>query len=252
MYAVILAAGIGRRLRPLTNSIPKAMIELRENVRVLDVMCCNLLSAGIKNLIIVVGHASDTLIKHVSRSPLYAGFSSIRFVENKEYASTNTAVSLLLGLRSLDAYEDVIVVNGDIVFDYGILRKLVSVPRTSIVVDNVKELTEESFKVLIRNGVIVDMGKDIDIGSASGEYIGLAKICGKDLGLAVRILEDIVGRDRNAYYDFVFRELSRIVEVGFVFTDGLLWTEIDFPEDLEHARKIIDAISLGRLCVFKF
>lgn len=251
MLAIILAAGLGKRLRPLTDNIPKALIKLKGNVRVIDVICCNLLSAGVKDITIVVGHASEVLKKYISENPMYAKFDLIQYVMNEEFEKTNTAVSLYIALKNLVKVEDIIVVNGDIVFDYRILEKLVHAPGTAIVVDNFKTLTKESFKVRIEGNVIIGMGKDIDIESSSGEYIGLAKICREDVELATEILRQIVDKDRNAYYDFLFQWLSRIKGLSFVFTDGLPWTEIDFIEDLEYAEKLIagNVVHFGSFCM---
>ncbi|MCR8501231.1 MAG: phosphocholine cytidylyltransferase family protein [Candidatus Korarchaeota archaeon] len=250
MRAIILVAGLGKRLRPLTNDVPKALLKLKEGVRIIDLICCNLLSAGIRNITMVVGHASEAIREYVSNNSIYAKFDSIQYVENKEFETTNTGVSLYIALRSLSEMDDIVVVNGDIVFDYRVLEKLIQTSKTAIVIDNFKTLTKESFKVLIKGNIIVDMGKDISIESSSGEYIGLAKICREDLELAISILEQIIRKDKNAYYDLLFRELSRIREVDFVFTGGLLWTEVDFIDDLEYAQRLVteNLIHLGSFC----
>jgi len=251
MHAIILAAGMGKRLRPLTENIPKAMIELRNGARIIDVICCNLLSVGVDGITIVVGHASSALRKYVESKDLYKEFQAVSFVENKDYKSTNTGFSLLLALEGMNQLRrDILIVNGDIIFDQRILKKLTMTPGTAIVIDNVKKLTEESFKVLIKDGRIVEMGKQVDVNIASGEYIGLSKIAENDIDVAVGILRSIVSKDRNAYYDLLFQELSKFLQVRFVYTDGLLWTEVDFPDDLEYAKKIINLIHLGSRCVF--
>ena len=126
--AIILAAGIGKRLRPLTNNIPKILLDLDGNV-LMDITICNLLNVGINNIMIVVGHASKRVIERANALRGRQPTLNFTFIENKFYDQTNTGFSLLLALNEIvrrDINDDLIVINGDVLFDIRILLKLVS------------------------------------------------------------------------------------------------------------------------------
>lgn len=245
---IILAAGIGQRLRPLTRDITKTLINVRE-LTILELILCNFYSAGIKKVIIVVGHGKEKLInftKQVQRKiPI-----EVMFTENPIFNKTNTSYSLLIALKEILNKEisTIIAINGDTIFDIKILGKLIHTKTTALVIDNVKILTPESFKVLIREGVIEKMGKDVDSAVANGEFIGLSKIAKEDFEEFFEILDQIVSINPNNYYDFAFQTLSKRKRLDYVHTDGLKWTEVDFLTDLEYAKKIISQMELGKIC----
>ena len=241
MIGIILAAGIGKRLMPLTKDISKTLIKVGDR-EILEYIIRGFISVGIKKVRVVVGHGKEKLIKELKRLSERYGFD-FDTVENEIYRDTNTGYSLLKALN-LDGLEDIVIVNGDVVFDFRILRNLVEEDRTSIVVDNVKKLTKESFKVKIRDGLILSMGKEVPIEESSGEFIGISLVKKEDYMIFRKILEDIVSRNVNEYYDVAFKELCKVKPLNIVYTNGLRWTEIDFPEDLEYAKKLVKSIML--------
>lgn len=147
-------------------------------------------------------------------------------------------------------FVDFILINGDNVVDPEIIVRIASRENTAMVVDNFKQLNEESFKLIITekvvsddnltaNGVIQEIGKEIDIESSTGEFIGISKVSKKDIGKFNEILERLIEYDEQNYYDFAYKELSSISKIDFVFTNELKWTEIDDKNDWEYAQKLI-------------
>jgi choline kinase len=90
------------------------------------------------------------------------------------------------------------------------------------------------------NGTIAEIGKGIDIASSTGEFIGVSKVSEKDLAKFNETLEDLMDEDKQNYYDFAYKPLSRITQIDYVLTNGLKWTEIDDHNDWNHAQKLID------------
>ena len=234
MKVVILAAGMGLRLGRQTEKIPKCLISVNGKT-ILDRMVQNCLSIGVNDFVCVVGHGKHSMLKKIAE--LGSNYSiKITAKENTEYRVTNTGVSLAIALRDID--EDALIINGDNIFDRGILQGLLKSTMTAIVVDRHKVLTDESFKLRINGNFIGRMGKNVPIDQATGEFIGISLIRRDDLGLFKRILSDLI-RNRNVYYDFAFQELSTIGRVSFVFTDGHQWTEVDNYDDLVLASKVV-------------
>ena len=236
MIGIILAAGIGKRLMPLTEHIPKTLVRIQEKT-ILEHIVTNLVDCGIQKICVVVGHGKGSVVSEIDRlSKIFN--CDFEIIENENYLSTNTGYSLLRAINCLEKSDDIVVINGDTVFDQGILKNLVKYNRTSIIVDNVKDLTEESFKVkILPDGRIVAIGKQLSIADSTGEFIGLSLIQNENIVLFREILEDLVEADPNQYYDIAFKKLSESNPIGSVYTAGLIWTEIDYFTDLEYAKR---------------
>ena len=91
----------------------------------------------------------------------------------------------------------------------------------------------------IANGIISEIGKEIDIPSSTGEFIGVSKVIKEDVSRFNEILIRLIDEDRQNYYDFAYKPLSRDRKIDFVLTNGLKWTEIDDYNDWKTANGLI-------------
>ena len=264
MIGVMLAAGMGTRLMPLTKDIPKALLKINETT-LLERMIKNCINADIRKFIVLVGYNKD---KVIDLCPELAEKYDIEIktIANEKYDVTNTSVSTYLASKyieenDLDDFilvnendlDDFILVNGDNVVDPEIISRLAETKNTGMIIDNFKELNEESFKLIIddesfnedktiANGKINSIGKGLDIPSSTGEFIGVSKVVSDDVAEFNRILEGLIEEDPQNYYDFAYKELSNIKTIDFVLTNGLKWTEIDDHNDWETAHKLIEEL----------
>ena len=251
MIGVILSAGMGTRLMPLTKEIPKPLLEINA-MTLLERMMKNLMSEDIKDFIVIVGYNKDKVIDLAPK--LEEKYSiNIKILENEKYDVTNTSVSTYIASRYIEDKkpDDFILINGDNVVDPKIITRIAERKNTSLIVDNFKNLNEESFKLIIEDetfnndksiakGTIAEIGKEIDIASSTGEFIGVSMVVKKDLAKFNEILEELMEEDKQNYYDFAYRPLSKITPIDFVLTNGLKWTEIDDHNDWQQAQKLID------------
>ena len=179
----------------------------------------------------------------------------ITILENEKYDVTNTSVSTYIASKYIEENDkdDFILVNGDNVVDPEIISRLAETKNTGMIVDNFKELNEESFKLIIANeslnedstianGKIEDIGKGLDIPSSSGEFIGVSKVVKEDLVQFNRILEEKIEEDPQNYYDFAYKDLSETTIIDYVLTNGLKWTEIDDHVDWEKAQLLVEEL----------
>lgn len=252
MIGVILAAGMGTRLMPLTKEIPKALLKINETT-LLERMIRNCIDAGISKFIVVVGYNRDKVIDLCPEIAEKYGIEIMTIV-NEKYDVTNTSVSTILASKHIqESPEDFILVNGDNVVDPQIIARIAECPHTGMIIDNYKELNEESFKLIIEdetfnedksisNGRIHSIGKELDIGSSSGEFIGVSKVISDDIHQFNEILSGLIDEDPQNYYDFAYKDLSEISTIDFVLTNGLKWTEIDDHADWENAQKLVDEL----------
>lgn len=254
MIAIILAAGMGTRLMPLTKDIPKPLLKINE-VTLLERMIRNCIDANISKFILVVGYNKD---KVIDLCPEIAEKYEIEIetIANEKYNITNTSVSTYLASKYVEdsnLEEDFILINGDNVIDPIIISRLADSNNTGMIIDNFKELDEESFKLIIddesynedktiANGKINSIGKGLDIPSSTGEFIGVSKVKSDDVAEFNRILERLIQEDPQNYYDYAYKDLSEIKTIDFVLTNGLKWTEIDDHKDWENAQKLVNEL----------
>ncbi len=236
MIAIILAAGTGTRLMPLTKDIPKPLLEIGD-ISLMERMMITCISNDVNEFIIVLGHKKERVLEKIDY--LKEKYNvKIEFIENKKYSQTNTSCSVHLATKGLD--DDILIINGDNVVDERIISGLVKINETALVVDNFKDLNEESFKLRIKNNIIMEIGKGIDIDTASGEFIGISKVSKDDLNLFNSLLEDLIAEDVQNYYDLAYKDLSKKSNMQYFYTDGLKWTEIDDKNDWQYAHTLIE------------
>ncbi|MDO5818784.1 MAG: phosphocholine cytidylyltransferase family protein [Methanobrevibacter sp.] len=250
MIGVILSAGMGTRLMPLTKEIPKTMLEIN-GMTLLERMIRNCIDAGINKFIVIVGYNME---KVTELCPQIAEKYDIEIkaIANEKYDITNTSVSTYLASKFIEEndLDDFVLINGDNVVDPKIISNIVASNNTGMIIDNFKELNEESFKLIIddesfneertiANGKINSIGKGLDIPSSTGEFIGVSKVVSDDVAEFNRILESLIEEDPQNYYDFAFKDLSIIKTIDFVLTNGLKWTEIDDHNDWEKAQILV-------------
>lgn len=253
MIGVILAAGMGTRLMPLTKDIPKALLKIN-NVTLLERMIKNCIQADINKFIVIVGYNGEKVEK-LSKSLEDKYNIKIKTIRNEKYDITNTSVSTYLASTYIEKedLDDFILVNGDNVVDPLIIKRIVETDNTSMIIDNYKQLNEESFKLIIdnesfnedktiSNGVINSIGKELNIPKSSGEFIGLSKLIKSDINDFNKFLNESINEDPQNYYDFSFKDLSEVKTIDFVLTNGLKWSEIDDHNDWEYAQKLIDEL----------
>ena len=222
MKAIILAAGIGSRLG---NSDPKPLTKLKNGDTILKRQVHYLSEyLGINNLIAIVGYKKDLVME---------AFPNLLYVYNNFYDTTNTSKSLLLGLNKID--EDVLWINGDVVFEKQLLQNIINCPQSCMAV-NTNSVGEEEIKYNIyEDGTLKDVSKSVS--PALGEAVGINKIIAKDLKLFKKHLEAC---DEQDYFE-------RAIELSI--QDGLkiipqdiskyLCMEIDFQDDLLNINKML-------------
>ena len=234
-FAVILAAGIGSRLSPLTHTYPKSLLSVGGSV-ILERMMRNCLSCGMSQFVLVLGHRADEIKEFVKKT-----FRGIRvtYVINDRYRETNTGYSLMLAAKAIGTAEFV-KFDADVVFDVRILRRLLDTSHASILcIDRNIPLEDEEVKVIVNDQMqVIEVGKSVDPKRALGESIGIEKISAETGALLFAELSKMMERRGNLqnYYEAAYAQL---VDKGTQFhaldISGLDWTEIDTAIDFAAA-----------------
>ncbi|MGQ0811484.1 MAG: phosphocholine cytidylyltransferase family protein [Nitrospiraceae bacterium] len=235
MKAIILAAGVGKRLWPVTQHKPKCLIEFGGRallLRYLDALS----SLGIKRATLVVGYKQELIRAAVGAGCCGVGIS---YVVNDQYHRGSIS-SLWLARTELD--DDAVIMDADVLFHREILRRLIHSPwPTALLMDDtVKQQTEECM-VVVRGGRVVALTKKMPSQyDYAGEGVGFLKIRHADTPYLTKSLQGHV--DRGAWdmeYEDGLLEFFGEVKVGHEKIGGLPWTEIDFPADVTRAEREI-------------
>ena len=238
MIVIILAAGMGQRLRPLTEYKPKLLLKINGKT-LLERFISAFSENNIFEFIFVVGHYKEKVDEAlISLQKKYN--INVKIVKNEKYDVTNTSCSTYLVTKNIK--ESFILINGDNVLDPNIVKKIINTENTGMVIDNYKELNEESFKITINNGKIENIGKELNIETSNGEFIGVSKVVKRDIEEFNKILCNLIKENPQNYYDFAYKNLSKITKIDFVYTHGLKWTEIDDYYDWEKAKEIVNEL----------
>lgn len=230
MKSIILAAGIGRRLLPLTEDKPKCLLKVGSK-SILEYQLQNLAKCKIQEIVIVTGHGLAE-VKDACKT-------DVVFIHNEYYASTNNIYSLWLAKDQ--AKEGFILLNGDVFFHEKILKNLIASKYSDcLAIDNYKELGEEEMKVKINSGILYEINKTMPPSKSDGEYIGLAKFSSEGSKMLFNEIEKFINRSElGVWYENAFQEMMRHYALRCVSTEGLPWIEIDDHSDLEKARSVM-------------
>jgi choline kinase len=236
MKALILAAGRGTRIHSIHGDHPKCLIQFnRSKSTILDHQIENLVSAGVKNIGIVVGYEKDQIIEHLT-TRYRDSLRRFCFIENTAFAKTNNIYSLWLARTWLNG-ESFLCLNADVVFDPQILLPAMgSVAPVTMIVD--PAWRDETMKVTISENKVIRMSKRILQSEFSGTYIGITGFAaGVQDGLFAKIYNLIRTGGENEFFNVAVQQLAdEGVHVGFTSTGDLPWAEIDDPGDLAFAR----------------
>jgi choline kinase len=239
MIGIVLAAGAGRRLRPYTDTLPKALVPVDGDITILDIALRNLAEVGLREIAVVVGYAADAVVVRQADFEQRYGVR-LTLVHNDRAEDWNNAYSLWLA-RDLFA-RGALLVNGDTVHPVSVERTLLAHrgPGVLLAVDDVKSLADEEMKVITnRAGQVTRITKLMDPAAAYGEYIGATLIEPDAAPALADALEATWRRDPNLYYEDGYQELAdRGGEVKVAAIGKVDWVEVDNHADLARAREI--------------
>ena len=235
MRAVILAAGVGKRLWPVTQHKPKCLIEIGGQTllsRYLEVLA----SVQIRDVTIVVGYKQEMIRAAVGTQ--HRGVS-ISYLVNEEFHRGSIS-SLWIARSALT--DDVVIMDADVLFHREILRRLVASPFTNCLLmdDTVKQTVEECM-VVVAGGRVIALSKKLpERYDVAGEGVGFLKVRRADTAHVIGSLKGYIDQGRwEMEYEDGLLQYFQDVKVGHEKIGGLPWTEIDFPEDITRAEREI-------------
>ena len=228
MKALILNSGVGRRMGVLTSEHPKCMTEIAPGETILSRQLRLLARCGIREAVITTG-LFDTVLRDYCRSlelPL-----EISFVFNPDYAETNYIQSIRCAEPLLRG-EDIVLMHGDLVFEQGVLGRVLASPVSCMTVSSTLPLPQKDFKAVVQDGRIMKVGIEFFDDALTAQP--LYKLLRRDwLMWLDKICEFCDGGQRKCYAENAFNTISDECEVYTMDFKDKLCAEIDTPEDME-------------------
>ena len=236
MKAVILAAGTATRLRPLTNSTPKCLLEVGGSA-ILERTIFNLVANGINDVVIVTGFLAEQITHFVTEKFTDINFS---FIHNPVYDTTNNIYSLWLTRAAVENH-DIVLLDSDIIFDRRIVNLLLNHQQPDcLAMRSDGHIGIEEMKVLCDNqSMITEISKEIYPVIASGESIGIEKFSRKFVKVLFDVLQTQIEQEKkvNKFYEIAFQQVIDQGHNLYALDVGRLkCIEIDTPEDMSAAQ----------------
>ena len=237
MIGVILAAGMAKRLRPLTDEKPKCLLEVGDKTllqRTIDAM----IGVGIQEFVVVTGYRSEMIRDFITVH--YPGYT-VHFIDNTDYAHNNNIYSLWLAGQVVRGHE-FLLMDSDILCDPQTVAEIANQKESALAL-NRHELGEEEMKIIVDNDFYVaEISKTCSVSAAIGESVGIEKITAAYSEALYRELDLMIEKEGliDIFYE---RAFERLIPQGHTFkvvdTTRFFSYELDTPEDFEHAQHAI-------------
>lgn len=240
MKAIILSAGQGSRLLPLTQDRPKCLLQIGPRT-LLEWQIRAIEACGIADITIVIGFKSEMMEAELAR--LARPGLTLRPLFNPFYKVADNLGSCWLARAEMA--QDFLLVNGDTLFETALLRQVLASPPADIVVtvDRKPAYDEDDMKVSREGTRLTAIGKKLALDTVNAESIGMLLFRGKGPEMFRSAVERFMRTPEGAtvWYLQVIHALAREERIETALIEGLQWGEVDFPPDLEKVREMVAA-----------
>jgi len=234
MKAIILSAGQGSRLLPLTEDTPKCLLPVGEQ-SLIGHQLAALRAGGVREAVVVTGFCAGSVERHLSEMRLDA--MAIRCVFNPFFNVADNLASCWMVRHEMDA--DFVLLNGDTLFEPEVCARLLAAPAAPITmaVDHKGEYDSDDMKVRLDGMHVLEVGKTLSEARVDGEAIGMIRFSGQGPRLFAATVDQMM-RAPNSLSRWYLKAVDLLAErrlVQICSIAGLRWGEVDFPHDLERA-----------------
>lgn len=236
MKAIVLSAGQGRRLLPLTESDPKCLLAVDDGRPMLEVQLAALQRCGIEHATILIGFGAERVERFLESHPVPG--LTVETLYNPFFKASDNLATCWLARGAMS--EDFVLLNGDTLFEDDVLRTALGGREISVTVDQKPAYDDDDMKVSTdEQGRLLAIGKTLQPEVVNAESIGLLVFRESGVKAFRDALETAIRRPDalRLWYLSVVNDMAQHTPVYTRSIKGLWWGEVDSPEDLEAVRK---------------
>jgi len=230
--AVILAAGMGTRLREVVNGKPKGLLEINGN-EIMKQSLDRILKNGIEKIVMVTGYES-----HVYQEALRDQYPMIEYVQNPDYARTGSMHSLYLAKEKISG--DFLLFESDLLYENRCITVLLGLEQEDAILLSGQTDSGDEVYIYGQNGLIEFITKDVreDL-NKQGELVGISKISLSLYDQMCKYYHEEIPFPSDFHYENCLSGLAAAIDVKYHLVEDIVWTEIDDPSHYERALKLI-------------
>jgi choline kinase len=232
MKAVIMVAGVGSRMSKTLKHLPKCLMAfdgetiLSRNVRILK-------EHQIHDIVVVSGYRSSLVAEELRGVAMC--------VVNPFFRVTNSLASLWFATRQVDLYDDLLLFNGDVVYEEAVLRTALSAEKSPTMLIDTSVIENADYRLTVEDDCVVNQGKELSNEQTSGEYVGIAKLGREFVPVYLSRVRGLVEQDEKygMWWEealFAIRDEFRM-KIYVADVRGHFWAEADYTEDVERIRQ---------------
>jgi choline kinase len=234
MKAIIMAAGIGSRLKKQLGNQPKCCTLVGEEM-LIERMLRLLAEKGIGDVALVLGYQSEVVIGRLR------GKTTARFYINPFFDVTNSIASLWCAREELDGQQDVVILNGDLFFEAGLLDAVVEASEDVVMFADPRRVQDADYRFGYDHGMLRRYGKNLSVADTTGEYIGIAKLRRDFVGAFRAGLEVLIAAQQHGLWweDVLYNLCATRRPIHVAEVVDCFWAEVDYMEDYERIQAFL-------------
>jgi choline kinase len=234
MRLIIPAAGVGTRLQPITNQLPKCMIEI-QGKPLIYYLLQPLNGLTVNEVIIVAGHKKELLQEYIKSE---SDFPPVKFINNDQYERTNSIVSIALSREYWG--EPFCIIDSDLLIRPKLTEVLFDSDGTFLIIDATKPYDQIDMKVKVEDGRFITMDKTLSREAAQGEFFGLSRWMPAEAMALSQVIDEFLSRgETGVWYEWAIRELAKRIELRVHSCVSDTWFEIDNERDYGIAKDLM-------------
>lgn len=240
MKALIIGAGQGKRLLPLTETAPKALINIGGK-SLFEWQLDALVECGVSDVVFVAGFNIEAVRHEAERLARKHGHVSLRVIHNPFHAIADNLATCWTARAEMT--DEFLLLNSDTLFSAPVLRKLLASDKVDVTlaIDHKDRYDSDDMKVQLDGSRLIDIGKTLEDDRVSGESIGMLLFRSNGPSHFVAALDSAMENEAALKHWFLSVIAAMADDMNIETTDihGLDWCEIDYPHDIGIARKMV-------------
>ena len=230
MKAIIMAAGVGKRLLGLNMNKPKCLLTagsetlIRRSVNLL-------VNKGISDITVIVGYEADLIRNELKKD--------VAYFENPHFLTTNSIMSLWYAKDLLE--DNVLLLNGDLYYEHGILDYAKNQTNPVVMLADSTRIDNADYRFSFSGDQIIQFGKHLTNQETDGEYVGIVRIDQCFIKTFKQTLEEMItaGKSNIWWEDVLYSFISKQIPIHFYDVAGTFWSEVDTLQDYNYLQNWI-------------